>query len=86
MSQGLAPSTPATGPVPGMPEPGYDGPFGDGRGNAPGGGYQDLPMTPEMAAATIDPRYPDFILQAIQGRLRNRNNKWGPRPNGLGGY
>jgi hypothetical protein len=82
MSQGLTPGAPATGPVPAMPEPGYDGPLADGRAGAPGGGYQDLPMTPEMAVSTIDPRYPDFILR---GGLR-RQNKWGPRPNGLGGY
>jgi hypothetical protein len=75
---------------------GGTGPGGTSQGLVPGAPYDgsvppmpepvaERPVSPEMAAATIDPRYPDFILQANRQRLR-RNNKWGPRPNGLGGY
>jgi hypothetical protein len=58
------------------------------------GGRADSPTTPlppgmvnESNAATIDPRYPDWLMQYTQRLGGRRNNKWGPMPNGgLGQY
>jgi hypothetical protein len=88
MSSGvLGQPPPATGPVPAMPEPVYERPVsGDGRAGAP---PVALPpgMVNESNAATIDPRYPDWLMQYTQRLGGRRNNKWGPMPNGgLGQY
>jgi hypothetical protein len=85
VSQGLVPGDPTANP--GIPEPVGELPVsgGGGRGASPNERPPGWALEGSNVS-TIDPRYPDFILQAIQGRLRNRNNKWGPRPTGLGGY
>jgi hypothetical protein len=84
MSQGLN-TTP--------PDQPYDGPqlvYVDGRWvpSRQGSDFTPPPgMVNESNAATIDPRYPDWLMQYTQRLGGRRNTKWGPMPTGgLGQY